>query len=191
LRVITRAYVLDPVNESLQACEKRIQEAQEAALSIAEEQRRIAEETVRRQQEEELRQLEQAERERAVLGESAETEAKRRADKEKVFLYLTKARGYMNDGRYEDALGEVALAFIVNPFDEDVKQMEQEIIGLQEQLKAQQTASAEEEAAAIPADESAEQISTYLAEASRYASEHEYSKALDEAAESIYARSFE
>ena len=26
------------------------------------------------------------------------------------------------DGRYEDALGEVALAFIVNPFDEDVKE---------------------------------------------------------------------
>lgn len=185
LRVITRAYVLDPVNDALQACEKRIQAAQEEALDIAGEQRRIEEETVRRRQEEELRQLEQVERERAVLGESAETEAKRRADKEKVFLYLTKARGYLTDGRYEDALGEVALAFIVNPFDEDVKQMEQEVIAAQDQKKAQEAASAKEDLAAIPADETAEQISNYIAEASRYASENEFSKALDEVAKAF------
>ncbi len=185
LRVITRAYVLDPVNDALQACEKRIQTAQEEALGIAEEQRRLSEEAVRRQQEEELRRLEQAERERAILGESAETEAKRRADKEKVFLYLTKARGYMSDGRYEDALGEVALAFIVNPFDEDVKRMEQEIITSQNKKKAQATAAAEEDAASIPKDETGEQISKYLTEASQYASEHEYSKALDEVAKAF------
>ena len=185
LRVITRAYVLDPVNDALQACEKRIQTAQEEALSIAEEQRRLSEETVRRQQEEELRQLEQAERDRAMLGESAETEAKRRADKEKVFLYLTKARGYMSDGRYEDALGEVALAFIINPFDDDVKRMEQEIITSQNKKKAQETARAEEDAAAMPADESGEQISKHLADASQYATEREYSKALDEVAKAF------
>ena len=185
LRVITRAYVLDPMNEALQACEKRIQTAQEEALNIAEEQRQLSEETVRRQQEEELRRLEQAERERAMLGESAETEAKRRADKEKVFLYLTKARGYMSDSRYEDALGEVALAFIVNPFDEDVKRMEQEIITSQNEKKAQETATAKEDAEAIPADETGEQISKYLADASQYATEHEYSKALDEVAKAF------
>jgi hypothetical protein len=185
LRVITRAYVLDPMNDALQACEKRIQTAQEEALRIAEEQRQVSEETVRRRQEEELRQLEQAERERAMLGESAETEAKRRADKEKVFLYLTKARGYMSDGRYEDALGEVALAFIVNPFDEDVKRMEQEIITSQNKKKAQETATAEEDAAALPGDETGEQIFKHLTDASQYASEHEYSKALDEVAKAF------
>ncbi|MCX6120859.1 MAG: hypothetical protein NTX44_04515 [Ignavibacteriales bacterium] len=185
LRVITRAYVLDPMNDALQACEKRIQTAQEEALRIAEEQRQVSEESVRRRQEEELRQLEQAERERAMLGESAETEAKRRADKEKVFLYLTKARGYMSDGRYEDALGEVALAFIVNPFDEDVKRMEHEIITSQNQKKAQETATAEENAAAMPADETGEQIFKHLAAASQYASEYEYSKALDEVAKAF------
>jgi hypothetical protein len=169
----------------LQACEKRILAAQEEALDLAGEQRRIEEETVRRRQEEELRQLEKAERERAVLGESAETEAKRRADKEKVFLYLTKARGYLTDGRYEDALGEVALAFIVNPFDEDVKQMEHEVITAQDQKKAQEAASAKEDLAAIPADETAEQISSYIAEASRFASENEFSKALDEVAKAF------
>jgi tetratricopeptide (TPR) repeat protein len=185
LRVITRAYVLDPVNDALQACEKRIQTAQEEALNVAEEQRRLSEETVRRQQEEELRQLELAERERALLGENAETEAKRRADKEKVFLYLTIAREYMSDGRYEDALGEVALAFIVNPFDEDVKRMEHEIITSQNQIKAQETATAKEDASSMPADETGEQISNHLADASQYAVEHEYSKALDEVAKAF------
>jgi tetratricopeptide (TPR) repeat protein len=185
LRVITRAYVLDPVNEALQACEKRIQIAQEEALHIAEEQRRIAEESVRRQQEEELRQLEQAERERAVLGESAETEAKRRADKEKVFLYLTKARSYMTDERYEDALGEIALAFIVNPFDEDVKQMEQEVIAAQDLKKAQEAASAKEDLATIVGTDTTEQIANYIADASRFASEKEFSKALDEVAKAF------
>jgi hypothetical protein len=154
LRVITRAYVLDPMNEALQACEKRIQAAQEEALSVAEEKRRLSEEEVRRRQEEELRRLEQAERERVMLGESAETEAKRRADKEKVFRYLTKARGYMSESRYEDALGEVALAFIINPFDEDVKRMEQEIITSQNEKKAKETAAADEETASMAVDES-------------------------------------
>lgn len=186
LRVITRAYVLDPVNDALQACEKRIQTAQEEALRIAEEQRRIAEETVRRQQEEELRKLEKAEHERAVLGESAETEAKRRADKEKVFTYLAKARAYVADKRYEDALGEVALAFIVNPFDEDVKQLEHDIIAMQEQKKAEEAAAlSEEEAAATITDDTADRISTHLSEATRLASEHEYSKALDEVAKAF------
>jgi hypothetical protein len=185
LRVITRAYVLDPVNEALQACEKRIQIAQEEAIRLSEEQRLIAEEAVRRQQEEELRRLEKAERERAIMGESAESEAKRRADKEKVIGYLTKARGYMSERRYEDALGEVALAFIVNPFDEDVKRMEQEIIKLQEQKKAEETAEVDALATATAADETADQISDYLAEASRLASEHEYSKALDEVAKAF------
>lgn len=185
LRVITRAYVLDPVNESLQACEKRIQAAQEEALHIADEKRRQEEEAVRRRQEEELRQLEQAERERAILGESAETEAKRRADKEKVFLYLSKARSYLNESRYEDALGEIALAFIVNPFDEDVKQMEHEVIEAQDLNKSQEAVSEQEELEAITTEETAKKISAYIAEASRYASENEYSKALDEVAKAF------
>jgi hypothetical protein len=185
LRVITRAYVLDPMNEALQACEKRIQAAQEEALSVAEEKRRLSEEEVRRRQEEELRRLEQAERERVMLGESAETEAKRRADKEKVFRYLTKARGYMSESRYEDALGEVALAFIINPFDEDVKRMEQEIITSQNEKKAKETAAADEETASMAVDESGERISGHLEKASQYATDHEYSKALDEVAKAF------
>lgn len=186
LRVITRAYVLDPINEALQNCEKQILAAQEEAMRKAEEQRRLEEEAIRKQQEEELRRLEQLERERALLGESAESEAKRRADKERIFQYLTKARRYLNEGRFEDALGEVALAFIVNPFDEDVKHMEQDILAAQEKKKAEEAAllGKEEELAPV-LDDTAEKIAALLEEASRLASEHEYGKALDEIAKAF------
>ena len=185
LRVITRAYVLDPVNEALQACEKRILAAQEEAMRVEEERRRLEEEAIRKRQEEELRKLEQAERERALLGESAETEAKRRSDKEKILAYLAKARTYMSEGRYEDALGEVALAFIVNPFDEDIKQMEQEIIAAQEKKKAEEEEELRRQQEAIRAEEIAREVAELLAEASRLASEKEYSKALDEVAKAF------
>ncbi|MCX7983514.1 MAG: hypothetical protein N3A63_01235 [Bacteroidetes bacterium] len=186
LRVITRAYVLDPINEDLQNCEKKILAAQEEAARKAEEQRRIEEEMIRKQQEEELRRLEQLERERALLGESAESEAKRRADKERIFQYLTKARKYLNEGRFEDALGEVALAFIINPFDEDVKHMEQDILAAQEKKKAEEEALLKQKEELItPIDNTAEKIAAHLEEASRLASEHEYGKALDEIAKAF------
>ncbi len=186
LRVITRAYVLDPINEALQNCEKQILAAQEEAARKAEEQRRLEEEAIRRQQEEELRRLEQLERERALLGESAESEAKRRADKERIFQYLTKARRYLNEGRFEDALGEVALAFIINPFDEDVKHMEQDILAAQERKKAEEAELQKTvEEVVAPVDDTAEKIAAYLEEASRLASEREYSKALDEIAKAF------
>ncbi|MBP8975189.1 MAG: hypothetical protein KBG83_00585 [Bacteroidetes bacterium] len=186
LRVITRAYVLDPINESLQQCEKKILAEQEDAMQKAEEQRRIEEEAIRKQQEEELRRLEQLERERALLGESAESEAKRRADKERIFQYLTKARRYLTENRFEDALGEVALAFIINPFDDDVKHMEQDILTAQEKKKAEDAVLAEQAASiALPVDDTAEKIAACIDEASRLAAEHKYSKALDEIAKAF------
>jgi hypothetical protein len=180
LRVVTRAYVLDPINESLQACEKRIVASQEENLRALEVKRAEEEEAVRKHQEKELRLMEQAERDRALLGENAETEAKRRTDKERIFQYLTKARAYLSENRYEDALGEVALAFVVNPFDEDVKHMEQDILALQEQKKAEEATAAEQTVRETPVNDTPQRIAEYLAEASRFAQEHEYGKALDE-----------
>ena len=185
LRVITRAYVLDPINESLQACEKRIVALQEESLLQMEIQRREEEETVRKHQEEELRRMEQAERERALLGENAETEAKRRLDKERIFQYLTKARAYLSENRHEDALGEVALAFVINPFDEDVKHMEQDILSIQEQKKAEETEASNQSREEAPVNDTGEKIIGHLSEAARYAAEHEYSKALDEVAKAF------
>lgn len=186
LRVITRAYVLDPVNDALQACEKRIAAAQEEALDRAQVRRQVEEEGVRRRQEEELRLLEQTERDRATLGENVETEAKRRTDKEKIFAYLTKARTYLSEERFEDALGEVALAFIVNPFDEDIKHTELEILTAQDKKKAE-----EADARSVPTeqedvhDDTAERIAACLTNAEKFAEEHEYSQALDELAKAF------
>ena len=186
LRVITRAYVLDPVNDALQACEKRIAAAQEDALARAQVKRHVEEEAVRRRQEEELRLLEQTERDRATLGENAESDAKRRTDKEKIIAYITKARTYLTQERFEDALGEIALAFIINPFDEDIKHTEQEILTAQDKKKAE-----EAEAQSVPVepenvhDDSAERIVACLANAEKFAEDHEYSQALDELAKAF------
>jgi hypothetical protein len=187
LRVITRAYVLDPVNDALQACEKRIAAAQEESIDRAQVKRRLEEEAVHRRQEEELRLLEQTERARATLGENVETEAKRRTDKEKIFVYITKARTYLSEERFEDALGEIALAFIIDPFDEDIKHTEQEILNAQDKKKAIEA----EETRAIPAaqetvhDDTAERIASYLSIAEKFAEEHDYSQALDELAKAF------
>ncbi len=186
LRVITRAYVLDPVNDALRACEKRIAAAQEDALARAQVKRHVEEEAVRRRQEEELRLLEQTERDRATLGENAESDAKRRTDKEKIIAYITKARTYLTQERFEDALGEIALAFIINPFDEDIKHTEQEILTAQDKKKAE-----EAEAQSVPVepenvhDDSAERIVACLANAEKFAEDHEYSQALDELAKAF------
>jgi tetratricopeptide (TPR) repeat protein len=186
LRVITRAYVLDPVNDALQACEKRIAAAQEEALDRAQAKRQVEEETVRRRQEEELRLLEQTERDRATLGENVETEAKRRTDKEKIFAYITKARTYLSEERFEDALGEVALAFIVDPFDEDIKHTEQEILSAQDKKKTEEAiARTIPEVQEIIHDDTAERIAACLTNAEKFAEEHQYSQALDELAKAF------
>lgn len=184
LRVITRAYVLDPVNDALQACEKRIAAAQEEALARAQAKRHIEEEAVRRRQEEELRLLEQTERNRATQGENAESDAKRRTDKEKIIAYITKARTYLSQERFEDALGEIALAFIINPFDEDIKHTEQEILAAQEEKKKAEAQSIPSEQESVP-DDTAERIAACLATAEKFAENHEYSQALDELAKAF------
>ena len=185
LRVITRAYVLDPVNDALQACEKRIQTAQEEALRIAEEQRRLSEETVAVSRKKNFASSNRQNANALCLARAQKQKQNAVPTKKRFSFTSQKPAGICPTERYEDALGEVALAFIINPFDEDVKRMEQEIITSQNQKKAQETAIAEEDAAAMPTDETGEQISKHLAEASQFASEHEYSKALDEVAKAF------
>jgi hypothetical protein len=187
LRVITRAYVLDPVNDALQVCEKRIAAAQEEAFEHAQLKRRVEEESVRKRQEEELRLLQQTEHERATLGETVEIEAKHREEKEKILVYITNARTYLSEDRFEDALGEIALAFIIDPFDEDIKHTEQEILDAQDKKKAQEAVDNR----SIPVaqetvhDDTAERIVACLSVAEKFAEEHQYSQALDELAKAF------
>ncbi|MBI2429132.1 MAG: hypothetical protein HYV29_10120 [Ignavibacteriales bacterium] len=128
LRTITRATVLDPINDDLQQCESRILAMQEEHIQQEEERKRELHDQIRRQQEEELLRIERADRDRVLQGESNESLARKQADKEKIGKYLERAREYLAEHHFEVALGEVALAFIINPFDDDIRKVEQEIL---------------------------------------------------------------
>ena len=178
LRIITRAYIVDPLNPDLQECETRILTAQEQASEVAAQERRVAEEAERIQREEQRRAAEAAERERLMKAQEAELEAKNRADKEQILHHLARAKEHLTEGQFENALGEVALAFIVDPFDDHIKLMEQEIL----RAKENQGNDSPPEEVSLELSEASEKLAVHLAAIERYRDAGEYEKALEEIA---------
>lgn len=133
LRVITRAYLLDPLNPEVQSCEDRILQAQEQAHRRAEEDRRAAEEALRRKRDEDLRRMEHAERERLERAMRDEDATRRKADQLQIREYLRKASESLTQGRFDSALGELALAFIIDPFDDEIRTLEQQVLRAREE----------------------------------------------------------
>ncbi len=187
LRTITRATVLDPVNEELQECERRILAMQEEYFRHEEESKRELQDQIRRQQEEELLRLEQTDRSRVMSGESEEILAQQKQDKEKIDQYLDRARKFLAEHQFEVALGEVALAFIINPFDENVKQVEHAILQQREEYQAAQKVQAEQTALNEQKSKNSvnEKIQTHLAEAERLRGMQQFSKAFNEVAKAF------
>jgi hypothetical protein len=183
LRVVTRAYVLDPISEELQECENSIIAAQEEAMRAAELARIAEAEDRRRKEEEENRQREQEERERLLHGTSAENEEKQREELKRIQLHLETANDHLAKGRFDRALAEVALAFLVNPFHEDVRRMEQRILAARDH-NTQVTDPAPCPEVPKGEDEIAT-IAGHVAEANRLCGEREYTKALDELAKAF------
>lgn len=137
IRVISSAYIIDPLNTELQKCEDDIFKARDKYIEEEEEKRRRHEEQQRESQEEEMRQLIKAAQERAKSGEGAQREAKIHETKQKIADYVKKARGYLKNEQFENALGEIALAFVLDPFDENIAALEQEIVDAQNKRRAQ------------------------------------------------------
>ena len=187
LRTITRATVLDPVNDELQDCERRILAMQEEYFRQEEESKRSLQEQIRRQQEEEVMRLEQTDRSRAMLGETEETKAQQKIDKEKIQQYLERSRKFLAEKQFEVALGEVALAFIINPFDEDVKKVEQMILHEREEHQAAKKQFAQEAVLSEQKNKNSinERIQTHLLEAERLRSMSLFSKAFNEVAKAF------
>jgi Flp pilus assembly protein TadD len=178
LRVITRAYMVDPLNEEIRACEQRILAAQEESYRAAEEERRVAEEALRRQQEEELRRLTEAERERLLREQDEVVEQEKQANKEKISRHLARAREHTAAKAYHDALAEVAQAFSVDPFDEDVRAVEQEIMGAQR--RDEEAAEAAEAAPMQEESSDRAQAEEHLELARTLRMQGEFARALDE-----------
>ncbi len=187
LRTITRATVLDPINDELQDCERRILALQEEHFRREEESKRDLQDQIRRQQEEEVRRMVHSDRERVLEGESEEVLVRRRADKEKITLALQRASSFLAEHQFEVALGEVALAFIIDPFDEEVKGMEQRILAEREAYQAAhqeklQQSMMDEERSRNAADA---KIAMHLAEAERLRQMKHFSKAFNEVAKAF------
>lgn len=187
LRTITRATVLDPNNEELQQCENRVLVMQEEFIRSEEEKKRALQEQIKRQQEEEIMRLEQVERNRQLQEEQRESNAKIQADKEKISHYLTRAQQYLREKNFDVALGEVALAFIVNPFDEDIKKIEQEILTAREAHLSRQNDTLHQslQDELKKNEDVAAKIAFHLQEAERFRREQQYSKAFNEVAQAF------
>ena len=175
LRAVTRAYMLDPLNEEVRVCEQRILEAQEESYRQAQEARRAEEEAVRDRQEEELRRLTEAERERLLREQEAQLEQERQVNKETIARYLSRAREHLTRQSYHDALAEIAQAFAIDPFDEDMKAIEQEIIAAQRSGR-----SPESPVPDSPQATSGSELERYVEAAQNLRAKGEYARALDE-----------
>jgi TonB family protein len=128
LTIITRAYVLDPANKDLMMAESGILAARDEWAQKQQEERLAREEEARRKREEELRRKEEEERERLLAERLAEAEAKRKEDEAQIAKHLSKAESLTEEGNYDQALAEVALAFVINPFSEQVKEVERQVL---------------------------------------------------------------
>ncbi len=186
LRVLTRAYVLDPTSEDLQRCEAGILSAQEEASRKLQARQRDEEAKKKKLEEAELRRREEAERERILKGETAEAEAKRRANESAVQDHLNKAKGLLAEGKHEASLAEVALAFIVDPFHEEVKKLEQEVLAAQAQSRREQAPPPEEDFLEDTTEEENRAIvAGHLERAVECRERQEYAAALDEIAKAF------
>lgn len=176
LLIVTRAYVIDPVSTKVQECEAQIMALRDQAIRNAEEHRKAEEEEERRNAEEELARLAREEQER-VLREQAIEEERRRLQKEQIHEHLGTARFELSQHRYESALAEVALAFLIDPFDEDIKSLEEEILAAQGHNRTEEQPVVVE---GSPADDGPETVQTHVAEAWRLVQAGAYDKALEE-----------
>lgn len=138
LRVITQAYFIDPSNEEVIALERRIMAEEEETLQREEEEKRRADEDRRRRQEAELHRLAIEQQKREQIRDRVENEAKLLRDEEEVLLFLSKARGFVSQGRFDDALSNIGKAFKINPFDAEIAKLQREILDAQKRTKQQQ-----------------------------------------------------
>jgi trichohyalin len=183
LRILTRAYIVDPLNKELLESETAIRSEFEAYLGMKETERKREDERRRQQEEEQLRRMEEDERQRLMEQERNETEQKVRENKERIQQYLARARQYVEERQFENALGEIALAFVVDPFDDDVKEMEAAVHDARRHAKPAQPVSTND---ALQGDEELRQrVRDHQEHAKHLRSSGDFNAALEEIAKAF------
>jgi hypothetical protein len=127
LRTVTRAYILDPSDADLQACEAKILAAQREWSARVERERKEQEEALRRKlEEEELRRREE-EHQRLLQEEQEREEARKREIHEKAAAHLAEGLAHVEAGRWKEAHEQAAAAFLIDPFNEEILALERRI----------------------------------------------------------------
>ena len=183
LREIARGYIIDPVNARLQACESAIIASQEESLVRTQAARRASDEARRKEEEERLAQLETQERERVRNLQRMEAEARQKANQEAIERHRKRARQCLERQQYEVALGEVALAFLIDPFHAGVKELEEEILLAQAEWIAHE--AAQQSHPEQPSGALADEVNGLIDAAVQLAESHEYARALDDIAKAF------
>lgn len=185
LRVITQAYFIDPTSEAVLDCERRILAAEEADQRHSEEQRKQEDEERVRQQEAELHRLAIEQQKREQMRERIEMESRLVRDQEEILLFLSKARGYLSQSKFDEALTQVGLAFKINPFDDDITKLQKEILEAQRKAKLARKAPllAVIEQAPQRDHAVAEAVAQHIEQAQSRRSRQEFREALDEIAQ--------
>jgi hypothetical protein len=179
LRVLTDAYLLDPNDKSIQSCEDRILVARAVHAEKIEEERRAREEARLQAEAAELAEAQARERTRIHEEEQHKKEDEREAAEAQIATHLLAARTYLADNRIKEALAEVALGFIIDPFHTDVKAVEELIT---DQMAQNKKGSSADESENLPPEVEADIviIAKHLVLAKQLASQQRYLPALHE-----------
>lgn len=122
---ITRAYLLDPENEKIRALEEKVREAIEL------QQRARAEE-----QEERMHQRNNEEKLKTALEAAEKQKAEERqriALEEKITVFLNRAVAFSEKKEYNRALDEIARAYLFDPANEKILELEEKIRKMQDE----------------------------------------------------------
>lgn len=185
LRVITQSYFIDPSNEEIITLEKQIMNEEEETFRREEEDRKRQDEELRRRQETELHRLAIEQQKREQIRERIESEGKLLRDEEEVLLFLSKARGYLSQGSFDEALNQIAKAFKINPFDEEIAKLQREIQDAQKKSKQSKRSAMQMlvEPETIGDEATQAVIQQHIQKAQQFRSNKNYKEALDEIAQ--------
>lgn len=186
LRIITQAYFIDPTDNDIIECENRIIVAEEEHTRLQEVERKRHEDAQLRKQEAELHRIAIAQQKREQLREKNELEALRLREQEEILLHVSKARGFYAQSRFDEALAHIAQAFKLNPLNQEIVHLQEEIIETQKKQKLAKrenfdTLLSNEKEYISETFES--QIAEFIEKAKVYRADHLYQQALDEIAQ--------
>jgi hypothetical protein len=173
LQEITRAYLLDPTSDEAHRMEASVLEEQRRAMSDSVRRMELDEEQRWRREEEERARREELEREREQAIGRAREEARRKTRAQALDQRVMRARTLLTEKSFEASLGEIALGYLIDPFDARLKELEQEV------KEARAAAAPASEAVTEEEPDHTAEVDGLRAEAEGHLARREFPAALD------------